>query len=610
MVNSNRVESCRRLLKLPANWALHFQQQVDSPLLIDKKGNDIQVTYRYDAEAFRALLLLKENAAKQDFHLSETPRFAHDGVMVDCSRNGVPNLPALKRFITNSALLGLDVLMLYTEDVYPIPNYPYFGYQRGRYSQEELKEIDAFAASFGIELVPCIETLGHLGNPLGWAAFEPIKENDFVLLPGEEATYRFLDAAVASCRACFRSHRIHVGMDETGGVGFGKSYLLHGYQDPLGLYVKHLAKVVEICQRYSFEPMMWSDMFFRFANATDYYGPNPATPELKQDVPAAMSLVYWDYYHDDFATYQRMITNHKALGKPVIFAGGSWRWVGFAPFIERSLSRSRLALKACLEGGINEVFLTGWGDNGNECAFATMYPALVLYAEYSYEGHAEDAVISSRLKALTGNSLQDFLLLDLPNQPSKTCIGKLANPCKYLFYQDPIGGLFDKHLTPDYPATYAKYAKTLLAEAKKSPHYAYMYDTLGKLCLVLALKSNLGADLRKAYLAKDKLTLKRIAEVQIPVCIKAIRVFQKSLEKEWNLECKPYGFDILDGRIGWLLERLATAKRRALGYVHDPSQTIPELAEPLLYFDCRTSEYDTEGMMWNWWAKNVSANPL
>ena len=111
MVNSNRVESCRRLLKLPANWALHFQQQVDSPLLIDKKGNDIQVTYRYDAEAFRALLLLKENAAKQDFHLSETPRFAHDGVMVDCSRNGVPNLPALKRFITNSALLGLDVLM-------------------------------------------------------------------------------------------------------------------------------------------------------------------------------------------------------------------------------------------------------------------------------------------------------------------------------------------------------------------------------------------------------------------------------------------------------------------------------------------------------------------
>ena len=82
MVNSNRVESCRRLLKLPANWALHFQQQVDSPLLIDKKGNDIQVTYRYDAEAFRALLLLKENAAKQDFHLSETPRFAHDGVMV------------------------------------------------------------------------------------------------------------------------------------------------------------------------------------------------------------------------------------------------------------------------------------------------------------------------------------------------------------------------------------------------------------------------------------------------------------------------------------------------------------------------------------------------
>ena len=111
MVNSNRVESCRRLLKLPASWALHFKQEVGSPLFIDKKGNDIRVTYSYDTEAFRALLLLKENAAKKDFHLSETPRFAHDGVMIDCSRNGVPNLEALKRFITNSALLGLDVLM-------------------------------------------------------------------------------------------------------------------------------------------------------------------------------------------------------------------------------------------------------------------------------------------------------------------------------------------------------------------------------------------------------------------------------------------------------------------------------------------------------------------
>ena len=37
--------------------------------------------------------------------------------------------------------MGLNSMMLYTEDTYTVDNYPYFGYLRGRYSKEELKEI-------------------------------------------------------------------------------------------------------------------------------------------------------------------------------------------------------------------------------------------------------------------------------------------------------------------------------------------------------------------------------------------------------------------------------------------------------------------------------------
>ena len=36
--------------------------------------------------------------------------------------------------------------MLYTEDTYEVDGQPYFGYMRGRYSKEEMKEIDDFAA--------------------------------------------------------------------------------------------------------------------------------------------------------------------------------------------------------------------------------------------------------------------------------------------------------------------------------------------------------------------------------------------------------------------------------------------------------------------------------
>ena len=65
----------------------------------------------------------------------------HLGVMLDCSRNGVLKPESVKRYIDILSRLGYNCLMLYTEDTYEVDNQPYFGYLRGRYSQEELKEI-------------------------------------------------------------------------------------------------------------------------------------------------------------------------------------------------------------------------------------------------------------------------------------------------------------------------------------------------------------------------------------------------------------------------------------------------------------------------------------
>ena len=70
--------------------------------------------------------------------------------MLDCSRNGVMKLSVVKKFIRYMAIMGLDTLMLYTEDTYEIPEYPYFGYMRGRYSCEELKEMDEYGGYRGL----------------------------------------------------------------------------------------------------------------------------------------------------------------------------------------------------------------------------------------------------------------------------------------------------------------------------------------------------------------------------------------------------------------------------------------------------------------------------
>ncbi|MCI8459504.1 MAG: beta-N-acetylhexosaminidase, partial [Clostridia bacterium] len=69
------------------------------------------------------------------------------GAMIDCSRNAVLNISAVKRLIDGLAKMGYNTLELYTEDTFEVEGEPYFGYLRGRYSGAEIKEIDAYASA-------------------------------------------------------------------------------------------------------------------------------------------------------------------------------------------------------------------------------------------------------------------------------------------------------------------------------------------------------------------------------------------------------------------------------------------------------------------------------
>ena len=97
--------------------------------------------------------------------------FKRLGIMLDCSRNAVMKVDSVKRYIDIMHRLGYNTLMLYTEDTFEVDNQPYFGYLRGRYSKAEIKEIDKYALSKGIELIPCIQTLAHLNAIVRWSEY-------------------------------------------------------------------------------------------------------------------------------------------------------------------------------------------------------------------------------------------------------------------------------------------------------------------------------------------------------------------------------------------------------------------------------------------------------
>ncbi|MDF2673038.1 MAG: glycosyl hydrolase, family 20, partial [Clostridiales bacterium] len=259
------------------------------------------IKYKNTNDFFRALGLFIElyNSNKNGFHRVETKLIPDIGVMVDVSRNAVYKVSTIKNLLKKLALMGHNRFMLYTEDTYEVDGYPYFGYLRGRYSAEELRDIDDFAFSLGIEVIPCIQTLGHLREVLKWEFAANIKDTDEVLLVGEEKTYEFIEAMISTMSKTFRSRNIHIGMDEAFDLGRGKYLTKNGYKHHYELMVEHLTRVCEITRKYSLKPMMWDDMFFRAAapNSSYYNLDTEISDDLVKSIPEDVSLVYWDYYH-------------------------------------------------------------------------------------------------------------------------------------------------------------------------------------------------------------------------------------------------------------------------------------------------------------------------
>lgn len=555
-------------------------------LSISRSGEEIHLTYPSIPALFRGLSLLHAYLTEGK-SVDETPQYSTLCYMVDCSRNAVPNLPTARKLIRSLAAAGYTSMMLYTEDTYELPGYPYFGRQRGRYTAQELKAIDDYAASFGLELIPCIQTLAHLGSTLHWPANAPLRDVGDILLAGDERTYAFIDAMIGQCRACFRSERINIGMDEAHLLGRGEYLKKNGYRPAPEIILEHLSRVVSLCKKHGFQPMMWSDMFFRMAFGGEYYVKQGNIPEeVRKKVPAGVTLIYWDYYTTDAAKVDHMLKCHKEFDNPVAFAGGAWKWYGFGAHNGYSLGSSRIQLDGCAKYGVDQIIVTAWGDNGGEASQFSSMASVLYFAERCYGEPAEDPDWrNARAEAVFGIPFDDLVAFDLPDAlegVSPETYAKPVNPSKYLLYNDPLERLMDSHLDPATTSRSYQKAADRLAGLAGHPVFGYAFDTLEKLCRLLVGKSDLGIRIAAAYRADDRAALGAIAGEELPRLIGQLEDFIAAFRKQWYTENKPFGFSPSEIRLGGLRERLLSTGLRLETYLAGEIPSIPELDEELL----------------------------
>lgn len=550
-------------------------------LAVESDGKSVTLTWAAPIQFYRAVSLIPLPLTACS--IREKARFQSSGIMFDCSRNAVLKPQALRFFFRKMALMGLNLGMMYTEDTYEVPGQPFFGYKRGRYTYDELKALDDYASLFGIELCPCIQTLGHLKRILHWPAYHHLRDNDEVLLADLDETYELLDQMIHAATAPYRSKKIHLGMDEAYGVGLGAHLARYGYEDPHSVIGRHLSRVLGICDKYGLHAMMWSDMYFHL-DGRNYHSPGLPSEKAKAAVDPRITLMYWDYYQPKEEAYADALYKHAQFPAPTVFAGGIWTWIGPAPDYPTTLQNTVSGLTACAKANIPLALATAWGDNGGECNLTAALLGLQLYGELTFRPDYDEDELARRFRRCCHADAQAFLDLSLLNyMPGmKDNPSDPVNACKFMLYQDPLIQLFEADtagyaMAKHFGSLVTRYARYAL----ENPDYALLFDFYTALANALALKCVWHEQAGDAVRSRNREQAAALAD-GIPATVEALDTLRVVWRRLWESTNKPNGFEIIEVRMGGIAARMATAGEKMRAFALGQVDTIPELEEQAL----------------------------
>ena len=558
-------------------------EKTDDPavLRVTRRDDCWFVSYGRDSLAARGVAY-----ALSGQECDEKTSFKTFGILFDCTRGNVITVTHFKHWLRRLALMGYNMAMLYTKDAYQLPDEPYFGYMRGAYSIAEIKELDAYAKRLRIEMIGSIQALGHLEPILRWKAYNAVRDTSSAILVDEPQSYELLEKMIKFWSEALTSRRIHLGMDECHDLGRGRFMNEHGYESQFELYNRHLGRVCKICDKMHLKPIIWSDMYFRYANEKqNYYDTKSVIPEeVKKAIPKTVQLSYWDYYHRTENIYEDMLKLTGELnGTAPIMASGVWTWSRFWTDYEMTYGTVRPCIRACRKTGTDEIIFTLWGDDGGYCDFDSAFAALAWAADFAANQTENEDRAAKLFEAVCGTSYRLQMICGslcyTYNGSQDEVVKILPGP---LLWDDPLMGIVWR----EFPGYKPQLAETLLTGFKKimeliEPHRedtaAGHLNYAWNLANVLVLKLELRKMLEHAYAKHDFNTLETISERYIPDLIDAIDGLLDAFRRQWKRSFKSFGMELMQIRLGGLSERYRELSRVIDEFIHGETDSIPEL---------------------------------
>jgi hexosaminidase len=184
--------------------------------------------------------------------IQDQPRFPWRGLMIDVGRHFIP-LDVLKRNLDAMAAVKLNVFHWHLSENQgfrieskKFPKLQEMGSDGLYYTQDEVRDLIAYAHDRGIRVVPEFDMPGHstawfVGYPelasgpgpyqieRKWGVFDPAMD------PTQERTYKFLDSFIGEMAQLFPDQYFHIGGDEVNGKQWDANPNIQAFMHAHGL---------------------------------------------------------------------------------------------------------------------------------------------------------------------------------------------------------------------------------------------------------------------------------------------------------------------------------------------------------------------------------------
>jgi hexosaminidase len=184
--------------------------------------------------------------------IQDQPRFPWRGLMIDSARHFIP-LDVIRRNIDGMEAVKMNVFHWHLSENQgfraesrKFPKLHELGSDALYYTQDEIRDLIAYARDRGIRVVPEFDMPGHstawfVGHPelasgkgpyeieRKWGVFDPAMD------PTNEKVYKFLDDLIGEMARLFPDHYFHIGGDEVNGKEWDANPRIQAYMKAHGI---------------------------------------------------------------------------------------------------------------------------------------------------------------------------------------------------------------------------------------------------------------------------------------------------------------------------------------------------------------------------------------